>query len=521
MSYEKPYNQKNISLTTTDMGVDLFANEEKLVSSDKREYFDKDEYLRDHPYGNEEREGEGEEEYNLDDDADKYSKSNVFNHNKHALSDENTKTEEKKHYVSETEATTTEKHSKKYHASETDDIDPDDESNWTKEERLLRRLDMLRKLGELQEAGVTLSQVYSLNSDYKTMKYEYELHSNIRAKRNAMNWMSNMTVGIIRGVELLNDNVNPFDLKFEGMWSNKVQDDINNYYDVLGEIYEKYSSPGKKMAPELRLFLMLTGSAVTIQMHKGMANIMAGNSNVSGDLASNPDKYEEMRKKKNDDQEKINQRFEQDHKTANKEIIDMAMIRKKEQELKKLRENGHMKDQDYLDQFHMAESAASATSANKMRGRSSNELKSHYSHASAMQQALLQQQKKRNDMAHDIKSLMEIDNEIDKMDTCGNQIIHSKPKKIKKTKSSTSTSSSSPSLTTSVSKSDNVSMASTAVSVQNPDIDNIIGTRSHDSSVKQYGVVNRNTAEKHSAVTLSNSKNSGTKKRGKQTPHTK
>ena len=36
--------------------------------------------------------------------------------------------------------------------------------------------------------------------------------------------------------------------------------DINSYYDVFGELYEKYSQPGKSVAPEIKLMMMVSGS---------------------------------------------------------------------------------------------------------------------------------------------------------------------------------------------------------------------------------------------------------------------
>jgi len=67
---------------------------------------------------------------------------------------------------------------------ESNNEDTEDESNWTKEKLALRNLDMLRKLGELSNRGVKLSQTYNMNSDYKTMKFEYDLHSEIRSKQD-------------------------------------------------------------------------------------------------------------------------------------------------------------------------------------------------------------------------------------------------------------------------------------------------------------------------------------------------
>ena len=64
---------------------------------------------------------------------------------------------------------------------------PEDYDNYnelSEEGKMLKRLDMLRKLGELAQYKVKLSQNYNMNSDYFTMKYEYQLHTNIRAKQN-------------------------------------------------------------------------------------------------------------------------------------------------------------------------------------------------------------------------------------------------------------------------------------------------------------------------------------------------
>jgi hypothetical protein len=146
---------------------------------------------------------------------------------------------------------------------------PDDYDNYNElapDAQMLKKLDMLRKLGELAQYGVKLSQNYNMNSDYYTMKYEYELHKNIRSKQNSVNWMSSLMLNCIYGVEILNDKYNPFDLKLQG-WSEQINADINNYYDVFGEIYEKYNKPGKNMSPELKLILMVSGSALKFHLN--------------------------------------------------------------------------------------------------------------------------------------------------------------------------------------------------------------------------------------------------------------
>ena len=71
-------------------------------------------------------------------------------------------------------------------------VNNDNYNELSEEGKMLKRLDMLRKLGELAQYKVKLSQNYNMNSDYFTMKYEYQLHTNIRAKQNYINWTSSL-----------------------------------------------------------------------------------------------------------------------------------------------------------------------------------------------------------------------------------------------------------------------------------------------------------------------------------------
>ena len=47
----------------------------------------------------------------------------------------------------------------------------------------IKKLNMLRTLGELAQTGVKLSQNYSMESDYETMKFEYELLTNLKKEK--------------------------------------------------------------------------------------------------------------------------------------------------------------------------------------------------------------------------------------------------------------------------------------------------------------------------------------------------
>ena len=72
----------------------------------------------------------------------------------------------------------------------------------------------------------------------------------------------------VSGLEFLNGRFDPFDIKLDG-WSEAVQENVEEYDDVFGELHEKYG--GKtKMAPELKLLFMLGGSAAMLHMTNTM-----------------------------------------------------------------------------------------------------------------------------------------------------------------------------------------------------------------------------------------------------------
>jgi hypothetical protein len=71
----------------------------------------------------------------------------------------------------------------------TTDDDVDEYDKATPMRKKMMKLGMLRKLSELAGAGVRLSQDYNMDSDYKVMKNEYELHTSIRRKHRIVNIM--------------------------------------------------------------------------------------------------------------------------------------------------------------------------------------------------------------------------------------------------------------------------------------------------------------------------------------------
>ena len=133
---------------------------------------------------------------------------------------------------------------------------------------LKEKFNYLRKLEALEKKGITLSKKYSMESSLDEMKGEYEMLKSEREKDNSKKFQAKMLMAFVSGIEFLNNKFDPFDLKLDG-WSEAVNENMDEYDEVFGELHEKYG--GKtKVAPELKLLFMLGGSGLMLHMTNTM-----------------------------------------------------------------------------------------------------------------------------------------------------------------------------------------------------------------------------------------------------------
>lgn len=296
-----PYD--GLAPTETDLFIDMLKNSEKLVSESKRKnYYD---FPKDDNFDN--------DVLDCDNNNNEQAKQND-NYNEF----ENTKEETAKY---------TDGHYSEQPIQNTQNTE--EPVKMSKSEEMLVKLDMLRKLLELKQSGVKLSQNYNLDSDLSMMTYEYKLHTDIKSKHNSVTWMSHMLIGIMKGTEILNNMVDPFGIKLDGL-SDKISSDIHNYYSVLGEIYEKYNQPGKQMAPEMRLLFMISGAALSMQLSRSIGG------GLFSDKKSEETMYADLRKKAEEDSKKSKQFVEKQHDTAIQKALDLKMIQEQELETQKI-----------------------------------------------------------------------------------------------------------------------------------------------------------------------------------------
>ena len=155
----------------------------------------------------------------------------------------------------------------------------------TKEELLREKFKYLRKLEALEKKGVELTKKYTMESSLAEMQGEYEMIMEEKTKQNSIKFQGNMMMAIINGIEFLNNRFDPFDINLDG-WGEQLNENINDYDDIFGELYEKYKTKAS-MAPELKLLFQLGGSAVMVHMTNTMfKSAMPGMDDI---LRQNPD----------------------------------------------------------------------------------------------------------------------------------------------------------------------------------------------------------------------------------------
>jgi len=156
------------------------------------------------------------------------------------------------------------------------------------QETRMKKIELLRRLSEIKTKGYKLSKEYNFNSSIEEMQYEYDLLKSFAEKRNGIKLYKNILLNVTSAVEFVNEKYDPFDFHLSG-WSEHLSYDIDSYDDVLEDLYEKYKGTGKKMPPEIKLFLLIIASASAFHFTKSQSNTSKINmgSNILGNLMNN------------------------------------------------------------------------------------------------------------------------------------------------------------------------------------------------------------------------------------------
>lgn len=137
------------------------------------------------------------------------------------------------------------------------------EPKLTSEQILREKFKYLKKLETFERKGIELSKKYTMESNLQEMKGEYEIIADDKKKQASIKFQGNMLMTFITGIEFLNNRFDPFDIKLDG-WSEQFDENIDDYDDIFGQLYEKYGNSSR--SPELKLLFQLGGSAMMVHM---------------------------------------------------------------------------------------------------------------------------------------------------------------------------------------------------------------------------------------------------------------
>src|SRR6056300_466842 len=139
------------------------------------------------------------------------------------------------------------------------------------------KADLVNKLGRLEKKGFTVNKrlnVYSnvedLRTEVKRITYSIDLDKSIKFSRR-------MLIACCTGLEFLNKKYNPFEIQLDG-WSENVMENVDDYDEVFEELYVKYRTK-VAVAPEVKLIMMLGGSAMMFHLTNSMFKSVMPNMN--------------------------------------------------------------------------------------------------------------------------------------------------------------------------------------------------------------------------------------------------
>jgi hypothetical protein len=152
---------------------------------------------------------------------------------------------------------------------------------------LNEKREIIYQLDRLEAKGFKIPFKFNMNSDLEEMRTEYNRLIREKELDGSVRFQQKMLMAFISGTEYMNSRYDPFAIKLDG-WSEQVNENINDYDDIFEELHYKYKATGKKMAPELRLFIALSGSAFMFHLTSRMFKEQPM-PNVENVLKSDPD----------------------------------------------------------------------------------------------------------------------------------------------------------------------------------------------------------------------------------------
>jgi hypothetical protein len=152
------------------------------------------------------------------------------------------------------------------------------------------KADLVNKLGRLEKKGFTVnkrlnaySPIDELRTEVKRITYSIDVDKSVKFSRR-------MLIACTTGLEFMNKKYNPFEIQLDG-WSENVMENVDDYDEVFEELYVKYRTK-MQVAPEVKLIMMLGGSAMMFHLTNSMFKSVMPNMNDA--IKQNPELVQNM-----------------------------------------------------------------------------------------------------------------------------------------------------------------------------------------------------------------------------------
>ena len=126
------------------------------------------------------------------------------------------------------------------------------------------KIDYLNKLQRLEQKGFPVARKFTMDNSLDEIKQEYDRLVDARNLEGSLRFQRQALMGVVTGLEWMNNRFDPFDLNLEG-WSESVHENVEDFDEIFEELYDKYKDRGK-MPPEARLLFSLAGSGFMVHV---------------------------------------------------------------------------------------------------------------------------------------------------------------------------------------------------------------------------------------------------------------
>ncbi len=132
------------------------------------------------------------------------------------------------------------------------------------EQEKKEKIEYINKLQRLEQKGFPVARKFTMDNSLDEIKQEFDRLVDARNLEGSMRFQRQALMGVVTGLEWLNNRFDPFDLNLDG-WSESVHENVEDFDDIFEELYDKYKDRGK-MPPEARLLFSLAGSGFMVHV---------------------------------------------------------------------------------------------------------------------------------------------------------------------------------------------------------------------------------------------------------------